>query len=133
MASRDLAPVRTITRELIPIVGSFAPNGAAAIVATSRKGLGYSVARTAAGLFKVTLTDKYADIVAVKMEVQLTVAADITSQVGVVTMSSGTVAAAVELRAMSSAVPTDIAAAAGNRVNFVIWTRNSANKPTFGA
>ena len=54
---RSLAPVRTLVRELIPIVGSFAPNSSSAVSGSSRKGLGWSVARTSAGLFTITFAD----------------------------------------------------------------------------
>ena len=40
MSARNLAPLRALVRELIPIVGSFGPKGASGLDATSRKGLG---------------------------------------------------------------------------------------------
>lgn len=133
MAARNLAPIRTLQREMSPIIGSFAPNGAAALDLTQRKGLGWTVSRIGAGLFKVTLTDKYADIVSSIATVQLTVAADMLAQIGPVVQSTPAVAASVSIRTLVSAVETDIAAAAGNRINFLIWVRNSAAKPTYGA
>lgn len=133
MASRNLAPVRTIAREMIPIIGSFAPNGAAALDLTQRKGLGFTVSRTSAGLFKVTLSDKYADIVAVVSALQAPAAIDLMTQTGLIVQSTPTVPASVEIRLLAGAVPTDAAANANSRVGFLIWVRNSAAKPTYGA
>jgi len=39
------------------LTGSFRPNGASGIVAASQKGQGYTVARTSAGLYTITLDD----------------------------------------------------------------------------
>ncbi len=133
MSARNLAPIRTLVRELIPIVGSFAPNGSSAISGASRKGLGFTVAYTSTGLYTVTLSDKYADIVAVTHNVALVTAADIKLQTGVVTQSSASAAASVQIRSLAVATLTDIAANAANRISFVIWVRNSAALPTYGA
>lgn len=133
MAARNLAPLRSLVREMVPIVGSFAPNGASALDATSRKGLGYTVARSSAGLFKITLTDKYADIVSAVASLQAPAAIDLVPQIGLIVASTPTVAASVEVRLLVAAVATDQTANANARVNFTIWVRNSAAKPVYGA
>ena len=133
MAARNLAPVRTLVREAIPLIGSFAPNGSSAVAATSRKGLGYTVARTAAGLFTVTLTDKFADIVTCTAQVQAPAAVDLKAQIRTITASSASVAASVQIALLAVATDTDQAANANARVHFVIWVRNSAALPTAGS
>ncbi len=129
---RNLAPVRTLVRELIPLVGSFAPNGSSAVAATSRKGLGFTVARTSAGLFTITFTDTQADLVAFECQLQLATAGDQYLQMGTLVNTTTPV---VQIRVMdiSGGAVADIAADANNRIHFTAWMRNSAAKPTFGA
>ena len=128
MAARNLAPVRALQRELIPIVGSFAPNGSSAVAASSRKGPGWSVARTSAGLFTITLTDKWNDFVSGSATAQLATAADINAQLGVWTAASKT----ITIRLIAVATETDVAADANNRVHFTLWMRNTSVVPTRG-
>jgi len=133
MAARDVVPVKSLMRGMVLIMGSFAPNGSSALDATQRKGLGYTVARSSAGLFKITLTDKYADIVSAVASLQAPAAIDLVPQIGLIVASTPTVAASVEVRLLVAAVATDQAANANARVNFVIAVRNSAAKPVYGA
>ncbi len=132
MSKRNYAPVRTMVRELIPIVGSFAPNGSSALDATARKGLGFSVAYTSTGLYTITLTDTYADLVSFSCSLQLTTGDDKVLQMGTL-VNTATPVIQVRCWDISAAAVADIAAAAGNRINFVAWVRNSAVKPTYGA
>ncbi len=128
---RNLAPVRTLVRELIPIVGSFAPNGSSAIVASSRKGLGWSVAYTSTGLYTITFSDTFADLVAFECSLQLVTAADSFLQMGTL-VNTATPVVQIRNWDISSAAVADIAANANNRIHFVAWLRNSAAKPTYG-
>lgn len=132
MAARDFVPVKSLMREMVLIMGSFAPNGSSALDATQRKGLGYTVSRTSAGLFKVQLSDKYSDIVSAVATYQGPAAIDLVAQIGLIVASDSTTAASVEIRLLAAAVATDAAANANSRVNFVIAVRNSAAKPTYG-
>ncbi len=128
---RNLAPVRTLVRELVPIVGSFAPNGSSAIVASSRKGLGWSVAYTSTGLYTITFSDTFASLVSFTCDLQLAAAADSFLQMGTLVNTSTPV---VQIRNwdISGAAVADIAANANNRIHFVAWLRNSAALPTYG-
>lgn len=121
---------RTLVREEVHFSGSFAPNGSSAVAGTSRKGLGWSVARTSAGLFTITFDEgcTFASLQSAIATVQLTTAADMTAQIGPVSLSART----VQIRTLVGATETDIAAAAGNRINFHIVFRNSAAKPEYG-
>ncbi len=128
---RNLAPVRTLVRELIPMVGSFAPNGSSAIAGSSRKGLGWSVAYTSTGLYTITFADTFADLVSFECSLQLATGADSFLQMGTLVNTSTPV---VQIRNwdISSAAVADIAANSNNRIHFVAWLRNSAAKPTYG-
>jgi len=132
MAARDFVPVKSLMREMVLIMGSFAPNGSSALDATQRKGLGFTVSRTSAGLFKVQLNDKYSDIVSAVATYQGPAAIDLVAQIVLIVASNSTTAASVEIRLLAAAVATDAAANANSRVNFVIAVRNSAAKPTYG-
>ena len=131
---RNLAPVRTLTRELIPLVGSFAPNSTSAVAASSRKGLGFTVARTSAGLFTITFTDPQADMVCAEAQLQLVTADDKYCQVGTL-VNTNPAGPVLQIRVMdiSSGAVADVSANANNRIHFVAWMRNSAAKPTYGA
>lgn len=131
MASRNFAPVRAITREMVFIEGSFAPNGSSAVSATSRQGLGWSVARTSAGLFTVTLTDKFAALVRGLVSLQLTTGDDKIVQIGAVDLSAKTIQ--IRVWDISNAAVADIAADAGNRINFSFVLQNSSMLPVRGA
>lgn len=129
---RNLAPIRTLTREMVPMMGSFAPNGSSALDATSRRGLGYTVAYTSTGLYTITFTDTYADLVSFEAQLQLTTGDDKLLQMGTL-VNTATPVVQIRCWDISAAAVADIAAAAGNRINFVAWFRNSAAKPTYGA
>jgi hypothetical protein len=131
MAARNFTSPRALVRELVIIAGSFAPNGSSAVSASSNKGLGWSVARTSAGLFTITFANKYADLVSVQAVLQLATGADQYVQVGTYTAASKT----LEIRVWdaSDAAVADVAANANNRINFVCFFRNSATGPTRGS
>lgn len=128
MAARNFIHTQALTRDMVCIMGSFAPNGSSAVSAASRKGLGWSVARTSAGLFTITFTDKWADLVSATATAQLATAADINAQVGTYTAASKT----LTIRLIAVATETDVAADANDRINFICWFRNSLAKPTRG-
>ncbi len=114
------------------MVGSFAPNSTSEVDAASRKGLGYTVARTSTGLFTITFTDTFADLVAFEAQLQLVTGDDKFLQMGTLVNTSTPV---VQIRVwdVSGAAVADVTANANNRINFVAWFRNSAAKPTYGA
>jgi len=131
MAARNLAPVRALIRELIPVTGSFAPNNTGTVAATSRTGLGWSVARTSAGLFSVTFTDKYSGgLVAAVAQLQLATADDKFVQIG--TWTASTRVLQIRVWDVSGAAVADVAANANNRINFTAWFRNIAGAPVQG-
>jgi hypothetical protein len=52
------------------VAGSFAPNGSSAVSAASNKGIGWSVARTGAGTFRVTFSDDVPLAISAKVHLQ---------------------------------------------------------------
>lgn len=127
---RNTTVPRTLVREEVQYCGSFAPNGASAVDNTSNKGLGWSVARTSAGLFTITFSDAFAALQSAIATLQLTAADDKVAQIAAVSLANKTVQ--IRVWDISGAAETDVAAAAGNRINFQIVFRNSAAKPVYG-
>lgn len=130
MPLRSLDHMESRGKGLVTYAGSFAPNGASAIAASSREGQGFTVARTGVGEYTVTLLDRPRAIVAVDASIQLTTAANLSAQIGPVTLTS--TGATIVIRALAAAVPTEIAAAAGNRVNFRVIARMTSAPPSRG-
>lgn len=126
MAARNLAPVRALVRELVPIVGTFTCNGSSAISASTRKGLGWSVARTGVGTYVVTLADKFADYVCVTNGLELATPATDMNMVQTINVSART----VTFTLLTGGVATE--SAAGDKIHFCVWARNSAVSPTRG-
>lgn len=128
--AKNKFPVRTLNNDMIPVPGSFAPNGSSAVSASSRLGLGWSVARTSAGLFTITFNEKYNDLVSFTHGIQLATADDKYTIAGVYTAASKTIT--ITVWDISGAAAADVAANANNRIHFVAWFRNSAVPPSYG-
>lgn len=124
MANRNFDFVQALGKGIKVIAGSFAPNGGSAVDAASIKGKGFSVARTSAGLFTVTLQDAYVACLAAHADLQLAAADDKFVQVGAVDVVT---AKTFEIRVwdISGAAVADVAAAAGNRIHFTLVLSNS--------
>jgi hypothetical protein len=131
MASNNMSELGTLNRGVVVIAGSFAPNGSSAVAASSRKGRGFSVARSSAGLFVITLAKKYNDLLAGTATLQLASSDDkFAAQLGAVDMSARTVE--IRVRDLSDAALADVSANAGNRVNFVLYLSNTKQVPSAG-
>ncbi len=129
---RSLYPARTPMREVAPVVGSFAVNNTSAVSLASRKGLGWTVVRTSAGLFTVTFTDKYFDLIAFTASIQRASADDQYLQMGTL-VNTATPVIQIRMIDASAGTVVDMAANANNRINFTAWFRNvSAGQPTTG-
>ena len=123
-------PIRSLNNGMIPVFGSFAPNGSSAVDATSRLGKGWSVARTSAGLFTITFANVWAEMVSFTCSLQLATAADQFLIPGVYTAASKTIT--ITVWDISGAAATDVSANANNRIHFCAWFRNSAVPPSYG-
>lgn len=113
---------KVIGGEKVCVMGSFAPNGVGAISNASNTGRGYSVTRTGVGAYQILFDDAYVELVSATATVQLAAVADLKIVVGAFVQAARTLV----LTAVAVAAPTEIAAAANNRVHFCVWFRNSA-------
>lgn len=112
--------VQSLNHELKALAGSFAPAGTAA--PNGLAGVGFTVARTAQGVFRVTLADKYNQVVAVGANIQLATPAVRSVLVGAIDTAASTIILTV---VDGAAAAQDVAADANNRINFIAWLRNS--------
>ena len=123
-------PVRALNNDMIPVMGSFAPNGSSAVSASSRLGKGWSVARTSTGLFTITFSNVWQELDSFTCSLQLASADDKFLIPGVYTAASKTIT--ITVWDISGAAATDVSADANNRIHFVAWFRNSAVPPSYG-
>jgi hypothetical protein len=121
MAARMFSQLKILGNLRVVIAGSFAPDTANA--PTTIRGNGFTVARTAAGTFTITLRDKYVALDSALGTVQMNAATDLLAQFGAADVAS---AKTVVLRTQTAATATDIAANANNRVNFALVLRNGS-------
>ena len=126
MAGRTFQPLLgALDPGVVPLGISWATNGASAVDQTSIKGRGVaSVARTAQGVFTVTMQDVYPTVLAAVATAQLATAADIVAQVGTSTLTANGKTIVVSL--LAGATATDVAANANNRVNLLLILKNSS-------
>ena len=110
-------------RGRVVVEGSFAPNGSSAVSSASNKGVGWSVARTSAGLFTITFDGeyKYNQLDSFTAFLQLATGDDKYAQGGTYTAPTSTANGTMTVRVWdaSGAAETDVAADANNRINFV--------------
>lgn len=102
--------------------GRFRPNSTSAVNNSYNQGSGFTVSRTSAGLFLVTLQVPCAAIIAVTPSLQLATAANQHVQVsGAVSASAGTFSLLVYESGTGAA---DVASDANNWVHFTVWISN---------
>ena len=128
MANRLFVRPRCLDKELVILAGSFAPNGSSAVSAASNKGTGWSVAWTSTGLFTITLADSYPSLISATASLQLTSGDDKFLQFGAIDVLS---AKTLQIRVwdVSGTAVSDVAADAGNRINFTLILKNSSVTP----
>jgi hypothetical protein len=126
MAQVNREIVRTLEGEMVPIMGSFAPDTADPV--TSAKGKGYTVAYTSPGTYTVTFTHGWNDLISATATLQLASADDKFAQIGTYTAATASASATLVIRVLdaSGAAVAEVAANANNRVNFTCWFRNKA-------
>lgn len=124
MAARAFDILKALMKGGSVIAGGFRPNGAGAVDNTLNVGTkGWTVARTSAGLFTVTLDDGYPSVGAVVAMTQLNAAADGFAQ-GRGAFDVKT-AKTFQIANMVGAVETDIASNANNWIYFIALLKNS--------
>lgn len=102
------------------LYGSFAPNGSSAVSSASNKGTGWSVARTGAGTFRVTFTHSFPGAISAEAGLQLSTPDDKLAAVKALTSTYLDIA----VWDASGAAATDVSAAAGNRINFLVMLQS---------
>lgn len=140
MAIRNEFPVRAVNPELLIVAGSFAGNGAASPVATTRAGVGFSVTWVSTGLYRVQLgsspsvpagllpaTDKFITLISGLATVQGT-GATIDRIVTIKASTPGT--GVFDFEVKTAAVLTDLAST--DRLNFLLVLTDSVAVPTRG-
>lgn len=123
MANRTFHDVKAQHSNVRLIVGSFRPNGSSAVATTA--GIGYSVVRTSAGLFTVTLTDSYPGLLSGHCSLQLAAGGDQIVQFGEIDVVT---AKTVQIRVwdISDAAVADIASNANNWIHFTLCLKNTS-------
>ncbi|HEY5961561.1 MAG TPA: hypothetical protein VIV60_33610 [Polyangiaceae bacterium] len=103
------------------IKGSFAPNGASALVAANTYGTGFTVARQGVGVFRLTLAEpKLFKLYSKSVDLQLNALADTDVMFGPFVAATATAAATLDILVKTAGVAADIAANANNRIDFEI-------------
>jgi hypothetical protein len=110
------------------IAGSFAPNGTAPVAASSRRGLGFTVARSDTGVFTVTLSKPFNKILSATASLQLASAAVGFCTIGATSPSAGTIVINVH----NETAYADVAADANNRINFFFVLKNASSTGGYG-
>lgn len=123
MADRNFDALQILGREKKVIAGSFRPNGSSAIDNTLNKGSGFTVARTGAGVFTITLTDKYIALDSGTFQLFLGTPAAQVLCGGAFDVVSGKTVTVTNFTAGAAA---DIASNAANWIQFVLVLSNSA-------
>lgn len=121
-AAKVKHPVRSESRELVLVAGSFAPDSANPPTSTTLRGNGWTAARTSTGVWTITFAESYPELVAGLATIQRSSDADTVAELGVYTAASRT----ITVKSLAAATATDIAANANNRVNFLFVFRASA-------
>lgn len=117
MASRVFSELKTLGRRRVQIDGSFAPNGSSALAAAGVKGEGFAVEYVSTGLYLITFTDKYVDVISKTSGLQLSTADNRSLQFGDYDADASTLA----IRSVDEdGTVQDIAADANNRISFSV-------------
>ena len=129
MSQRTHYGVMGVGHGLTMVAGSFRPNGTSAptVFGPTIGSRGWSVVRTSAGLFTITLPDAYAATIALNATLQMAAADDRFIQIGTVagiTAANGT----VQIRAMNidTGAVADVASNADNWIHFAFLFSNSS-------
>lgn len=137
---RNEFPVRATHRESLIVAGSFAGNGASSPTAASREGVGFTVSRVSAGVYRIQLgsqpsvpagllpaTDKNLTLIAGLATISNTTAA---TDRTVTILASGPTTGIFDFEVKVGAAATDMTA--NERLNFLLVLTDSVAVPTRG-
>ena len=126
MANRNLKTPKCFNYGEVTLSGSFRPNGSSAVDNTANTGHGFTVARTSAGVFTITLADRWNGLIAGHVTLALNAADDKIVQLGAIdVVTNGTVVINVLDNAAGTFSASDIASNANNRIHFTLVLKNS--------
>lgn len=123
-AHRLCHDVVSLERGLKIVQGSFRPNGSSAPLAVTGKGVS-GVARTGTGAFTITLDSPWNRLLAIKLDLRLAATGDQFLHVGATNFTLQAPTIALTVRDVSGAAAADVAANAGNVINFTLILQNS--------
>ncbi len=110
-------PPKTLSRKPYMLNIRFFPDTANAPTFNAQDAKGVaSIARSAQGVFLVTLKDSYKRLLSAQATIQMTTATDLVPQIGDVSNLATATPVTVVVRANAVATPTDIAANANNSI-----------------
>lgn len=98
------------------VSGSFAPNTATNPATATRYGAGFTVVHTSTGLFTITFTEAFVEVISATCSLQLATAADQFANIGVISVTNKT--AQILIWDISDNAVADVALDDNNRVNF---------------
>jgi hypothetical protein len=114
------------SKEVKVVAGSFRPNGSSAIDVTLNTGNGFTVVRTAAGVYTITFSAPYCGCVSLIPALQLASVANCMVQLGAIDVVTGKTAVINALQSSDGTTAVDIASNASNRIHFVAFLRNTS-------
>lgn len=126
MASRNLFKFQGFIPGGVIIAGRFKPNGSSAMDQTETYGRGFTVAYTSTGLYTITFTDKYNQLISFVPSLAEGTAGDQYVIGGTYTASAKTMT--IQAWDVSGAALADIAAATNNYISFIAVFMNSSLK-----
>lgn len=129
MANRNFVDVMARTRDIKIISGSFRTNGTSAVDSTLNKGLGFTVTRTGVGIYRITLNDKFRELVAAVVTPPSDAGADGNARlvnIKEVNLANKTIDLAIFSGSTGSAVLEDPSNAAAHRISFTFCFRDTS-------
>lgn len=123
MANRNLKEPRCLNYGETYLCGSFRPNAGSAVDNTTNTGHGFTVARTGAGTFTITLADSWQSLISANFQIAMSAATDLKPQI--IGTPDVLTAKTIVVAALAVATATDIAANASNRIHFQLVLKNS--------
>jgi hypothetical protein len=126
MGSRILHKIMAVNNGEIRLAGSFAPDTANNPAKATIKGKGFTVAHTATGVFTITFSDVFLDLLSAQATLQLATGDDKFAEVGTFTKASKTLV--INIWDKGDGVLADVAIDNNNRVNFkCVFSNTSFN------
>lgn len=110
----------TYHQDSIRVSGRFRPNGATGIVAGSEVGKGWSVARSGEGVYLITFSQPYANLISYKFGVRVADATPTIVQGGDYSATAGTLQVRVLQESTGTLAVADMSADVDNEVSFEV-------------